>query len=58
MKAVLLARAIVVAFASLAALPAPVGAEEPNAAEIDAMREALANPQALELFRDLETLRN
>ena len=42
MKAVLLARAIVVAFASLAALPAPVGAEEPNAAEIDAMREALA----------------
>ena len=42
MKAVLLARAIVVAFASLAARPAPVGAEEPNAAEIDAMREALA----------------
>ena len=42
MKAVLLARAIVVAFASLAALPAPVGAEEPTAAEIDAMREALA----------------
>ena len=42
MKAVLLARAIVVASASLAALPAPVGAEEPNAAEIDAMREALA----------------
>ena len=42
MKAVLLARAIVVALASLAALPAPVGAEEPNAAEIDAMREALA----------------
>ena len=42
MKAVLLARAIVVAFASLAALPAPVGAEEPSAAELDAIREALA----------------
>ena len=42
MKAVLLARAIVVAFASLAALPAPVVAEEPSAAELDAIREALA----------------
>ena len=42
MKAVLLARAIVVALASLAALPAPVSAEEPSAAELDAIREALA----------------
>ena len=42
MKAVLLARAIVVALASLAAVPAPVSAEEPSAAELDAIREALA----------------
>ena len=42
MKAVLLARALVVALASLAAVPAPVVAEEPSAAELDAIREALA----------------
>ena len=42
MKAVLLARAIVIALASLAAVPAPVVAEEPSAAELDAIREALA----------------
>ena len=42
MKAGFIARAIVVALASLAALPAPVSAEEPSAAELDAIREALA----------------
>ena len=42
MKAGFIARAIVVALASLAAVPAPVGAEEPSAAELDAIREALA----------------
>ena len=42
MKAGFIARAIVVALASLAALPAPVSAEEPSAAEFDAIREALA----------------
>ena len=42
MKAGFITRAIVVALASLAALPAPVSAEEPSAAELDAIREALA----------------
>ena len=42
MKAGLIARAIVFALASLAAAPAPVSAQEPSAAEIEAMREALA----------------
>ena len=42
MKAGFIARAIVVALASLAAVPAPVVAEEPSAAELDAIREALA----------------
>ena len=42
MKAGFITRAIVVALASLAAVPAPVSAEEPSAAELDAIREALA----------------
>ena len=42
MKAGFITRAIVVALASLAAVPAPVVAEEPSAAELDAIREALA----------------
>ena len=42
MKAGFIARAIVVALASLAAVPAPVSAQEPSAAELDAIREALA----------------
>ena len=42
MKAGFITRAIVVALASLAASSAPVGAEEPSAAELDAIREALA----------------
>lgn len=42
MKAGLIARAIVFALACLAAAPAPVSAQEPSAAEIEAMREALA----------------
>ena len=42
MKAGFITRAIVVALASLAAVPAPVSAEEPSAAELEAIREALA----------------
>ena len=54
MKAGFITRAIVVALASLAALPAPVSAEEPSAAELDAIREALAkNKDPYVAVRDL-----